>query len=141
MFKHLFSFKGRMSRGEYWVSAIVTPIVTVIFFLLLTNLAFDPEGLLTTLWMVAFFVAAIWYELAENTRRCHDLGRSGWWQLIPFYGVWMLFAAGQKGPNQYGPDPKSEEEYQDPMDMKRTKSEFDLELEAIRVDREQQARG
>lgn len=47
-----------------------------------------------------------------NIRRLHDLGRSGWWQLvslIPFayivLALFLLFAKGTQGPNEYGPDP------------------------------------
>jgi len=49
-------------------------------------------------------------------RRLHDTGRSGWWLLIwlvPLIGfiVLIVFWAieGERGPNQYGPDPKAGE--------------------------------
>ncbi|MBQ8418643.1 MAG: DUF805 domain-containing protein, partial [Phascolarctobacterium sp.] len=45
-------------------------------------------------------------------RRCHDLDRSGYWGLlvlIPvvnfFFLLYLLFAKGTEGWNQYGPDP------------------------------------
>jgi uncharacterized membrane protein YhaH (DUF805 family) len=44
--------------------------------------------------------------LAQGAKRCHDRGNSGIWQIIPFYGLWMLFADGDLGRNEYGANPK-----------------------------------
>ncbi|MAD39833.1 MAG: hypothetical protein CMO30_03750 [Tistrella sp.] len=60
-----------------------------------------------------FSLAAIWPSLAIGARRCHDRGRSGWFQLImliPLIGwIWLLveigFLRGTEGPNRFGPDP------------------------------------
>jgi uncharacterized membrane protein YhaH (DUF805 family) len=59
-------------------------------------------------------------SLAVTSRRLHDTGRSGWWQLLNLLGIipiigWigsivvLVFCAleGNPGPNQYGPDPKA----------------------------------
>lgn len=46
--------------------------------------------------------------LSEGTRRCHDLGHSGFWMLIPYYILWMLFQNSKVGPNEYGNNPKGE---------------------------------
>jgi uncharacterized membrane protein YhaH (DUF805 family) len=137
MFKHLFSFKGRMRRRDYWISAVATPFVTFILFLLIITGLPEDSPLAASLLLIVFGVG-IWYEMAENTKRCHDLGRSGWWQLIPFYGFALLFARGQEGPNEYGPDPKANDEIEKVagLDMKRPASQFDVEMAAIRLERE-----
>lgn len=44
--------------------------------------------------------------IVESSRRLHDIGRSGWWQLVPFYSLVLLFRKGDAGPNAYGPDPR-----------------------------------
>ena len=49
----------------------------------------------------------MWFQWAQGAKRCHDRNCSGWWQLVPFYALWMLFADGERGLNQYGPDPKN----------------------------------
>jgi len=36
------------------------------------------------------------------------MGNSGWWQLIPFYAIIMIFQDGQPGTNQYGENPKGD---------------------------------
>jgi uncharacterized membrane protein YhaH (DUF805 family) len=61
-----------------------------------------------------YTLAVLLPSLAVGARRLHDIGRSGWWQLIgiiPLVGAVVLivfFATeGERQPNAYGPDPKS----------------------------------
>lgn len=51
-------------------------------------------------------VPYFWFIWAQGAKRCHDRGNSGWFQIIPFYGLWMLFAEGETGTNEYGNSPK-----------------------------------
>ena len=51
-------------------------------------------------------VPYFWFIWAQGAKRCHDRGNSGWYQIIPFYGLWMLFAEGEIGTNEYGNSPK-----------------------------------
>ncbi|MGS2764061.1 DUF805 domain-containing protein [Sinomicrobium sp. M5D2P9] len=46
--------------------------------------------------------------IAQSAKRCHDRGYGGWYQLIPFFNIYLLFAESKYGPNQYGPNPKGE---------------------------------
>ena len=53
-------------------------------------------------------------SIAVTIRRLHDTGRSGWWwflSLLCGIGAIILFIfcliEGTRGPNEYGPDPKS----------------------------------
>jgi uncharacterized membrane protein YhaH (DUF805 family) len=56
---------------------------------------------------------ATWICLASGAKRCHDRGNSGLYQLIPFYGLWMLFGDGDHGSNHYGADPKGRMSHDD----------------------------
>ena len=62
----------------------------------------EPTGMLS----IVMFIPLIWFLIAQGAKRCHDRGNSGWFQLIPFYGLWMLFADSITGENEYGPNPK-----------------------------------
>ncbi|PWV48891.1 DUF805 domain-containing protein [Chitinophaga sp. S165] len=93
MFKHPFSFEGRIGRAEYAISygAYIALYVIV-------TVAKDGPGALLGL----LFIPAIWILFAQGAKRCHDLGKSGWWQIIPFYFFVMIFQAGDEGANEYG---------------------------------------
>ena len=93
-----FSFKGRIRRVEYGVSLII--YFFILFFLNLMSMTSDHAlfGLV--------YIPLLWFLYAQGAKRCHDLGNSGWWQIIPFYIFWLLFQDGQTGVNKYGNNPK-----------------------------------
>jgi uncharacterized membrane protein YhaH (DUF805 family) len=100
MFKNTFSFKGRIRRMEYGLSLLIfTPLYYLAIFLML-----DES---TMIFGSALMLPLFWFALAQGAKRCHDRGNSGFFQLIPFYGFWMLFADGERQTNEYGPDPKA----------------------------------
>jgi uncharacterized membrane protein YhaH (DUF805 family) len=97
MFKAPFSFEGRIRRTEYGITMIIYAFIYVfIIFMAESNGTFIYILVIPTLWF-------IW---AQGAKRCHDLGKSGMWQIIPFYALWMLFADGEHGLNEYGYNPK-----------------------------------
>lgn len=65
----------------------------------------QPSDNSAMLFLIAL-IPAYWFAFAQGAKRCHDRDNSGWFQLIPFFGLWMLFADGFHGPNQYGNNPK-----------------------------------
>lgn len=101
MFNNIFSFDGRIRRLEYGISIIIYGVIAFILDQIVKN-----NDSLT--WIYIAFIPMLWFLIAQNTKRCHDVGRSGWYQLIPFYGIYLLFADGESGNNQYGLNPKGE---------------------------------
>jgi uncharacterized membrane protein YhaH (DUF805 family) len=60
------------------------------------------QGVLNALFIIAMIMPGI----AVGVRRMHDVGKSGWFSLIPIYNIILAFTEGEKGTNQYGDDPK-----------------------------------
>lgn len=103
MFKNPFSFNGRIRRLEFGLSQILYLVIYLPMYYI-TFLAYPSA--VTMVPFVLLFIFLYWFIIAQGAKRCHDRGNSVWWQLIPFYGFWMLFAPGDIGDNEYGPNPK-----------------------------------
>ena len=56
---------------------------------------------------VIISIILFWFLLAQGAKRCHDRGNSGWFQIIPYYLFWMLFAKGEAANNKYSNSPKT----------------------------------
>ena len=126
MFKAPFSFDGRIRRIEYFLSGIVGGIVFSIAwalgigtFILGAGMGSAGGSVFGLLIGLAALVASMWFSLAQGVKRLHDLDKSGWLILLMFvpivnalFGLYMLFADGTVGPNQYGEDPINRMPYQ-----------------------------
>ena len=104
----LFSFNGRVGRGAYWATTVISAILVLwaAGYLLSDN----PNELVAALVGVAAALAyVIW--LATSVKRWHDRDKPGGWVLIYFVpivgGIWGLieqgFLRGTDGANEYGP--------------------------------------
>lgn len=73
----LFSFGGRNRRTRYWLTAICTNLL-----FLPANLSGDdmPGGV--TIFTLLIFLPAMWVLPANIAKRCHDLGKSGFFGLL-----------------------------------------------------------
>lgn len=100
MFENSFSFDGRIRRTEFGLSIIIYSVLSVIISFIITGSNGDAA------FLGLAYIPMFWFSLAQGAKRCHDLDNSGWWQIIPFYGLWLLFQDGQPGQNQYGTNPK-----------------------------------
>ncbi len=100
-FSQYANFSGRARRSEFW-NFILAYLASVIVAGIISAASSLVGGLLMLIAVVAFVVPA----LALNTRRLHDTGRSGWWQLISIVAI-FFYAEDSHGDNQYGPSPKA----------------------------------
>ncbi|MDO9154512.1 MAG: GYF domain-containing protein [Paludibacter sp.] len=98
MFSSPFSFDGRIRRTEYGISFIICVVVAVFVNALVKTGEFPIVGLA--------YIPMYWFLFAQGAKREHDLGYSGWWQLIPFRPLWLIFLKGEHGENKYGLNPK-----------------------------------
>jgi len=85
MWRAPFSFRGRIRRSEYGLSIIIH---LVCIFIPIVN------------------IISIWFILAQTVKRGHDVGKSAWWIILPFYPLILTFEEGDKGANEYGNNPK-----------------------------------
>ena len=103
-FKNYTKFSGRSSRSAYWFWTLWT-VIYALFIILLSAFSGDSS----ILYLVKVFNLAILlpsYALAA--RRLHDVGKSGWWQLvaitvvglIPLF-IWFI-TEGDSETNKYG---------------------------------------
>lgn len=90
-------FNGRAGRPEFWWFMLACVAVQLVFSILGMNLL----GMLASL-------ALLLPSLSSGARRLHDMGKSGWFQLlwfVPLLGWAVLIywlAQPSVGPNEYG---------------------------------------
>lgn len=118
MFKNLFSFEGRIRRTEYGISFIVYVICYL-------TIRISAEGAGGSKMILFGFIPMLWFLWSQGAKRCHDIGKSGWWQIIPFYFLWLIFQEGEAGDNEYGDNPKNNgsydsQQYENPFPEKPT---------------------
>ena len=100
MFKAPFSFEGRISRTEYLVTGMLFLVLYGIGCIVMVS-AGDayPLGLI-------IIIPAVWFAIAQGWKRSHDAGWHGAVSIIPYAGFVLLFVSGDKGTNEYGPNPR-----------------------------------
>lgn len=83
LFRFYFTFKGRATRRDFNIRYALVWFIGLIAASLL-DFFFAPngdgDGPFSTAWTLIMFVPT----LAVTCRRLHDLGYSGWWQLLVY---------------------------------------------------------
>ena len=99
-------FSGRARRKEFWMFVLINFIIAVVLSGVDMMLGL---GFLGFIYAIATLIPA----LAVGARRLHDIGKTGWWQLVglvPLIGLIILIIFfvmdSNPGDNQYGPNPK-----------------------------------
>ncbi len=103
------SFDGRINRWPYfWKPFLLGLAMSCFLFLCELSL---PLSIVAILFKIAPVFNVV-VTASFIVRRCHDLDKSGYWGLLTlvpivnfFFLLYMLFAKGTEGWNQYGPDP------------------------------------
>ena len=100
------TFGGRARRQEFWMFFLVDELLVLVLHAVGAVLGTFILGALYNL-------AVLVPRLAVGARRLHDMGRTGWWQLlllIPFVGFILLIGfwclEGERFENEYGAVPK-----------------------------------
>ena len=110
------NFNGRARRKEYWMFTLffMLFLLASIFVIAIIGPVSEEAEIFTIIIFVVFYLAHFVPALAVTVRRLHDTGKSGWMYLlafIPYIGGLIIFIftviEGDKGDNQYGPDPKA----------------------------------
>jgi uncharacterized membrane protein YhaH (DUF805 family) len=76
-----FSAEGRIGQKDFWLAAAILIVFSVF--------VHAAPGLGTFLW---FLSAYCW--ICIYAKRLHDMGRSGWLQILPFVLGWALMTVG-----------------------------------------------
>ena len=101
LFKLFFSCKGRIRRLDYFLALVVLTgfqFVNAILFYEAYLYPYPIMELITWILIYCFIAAGI--------KRCHDIGNSGWWFLIPLYPLLIILIKGESGENEYGKEPE-----------------------------------
>ena len=104
-------FNGRARRKEFWYFTLFSFLLAIALGIILGLLGVDPNGREFNYTFYAYDLAFLLPNIGVGVRRMHDIGRSGWYILVPVYNLILFCENGMVGDNEYGPDPKRNKEY------------------------------
>lgn len=108
------NFNGRARRKEYWMFVLVYVIISFVIGFIggIVYLISSTFGALVFGLTYVLSLALLIPTLAVLARRLHDVGKPTWFIVLAFipivnlYVFYLTLLEGDKGPNEYGPDPK-----------------------------------
>lgn len=98
------TFSGRARRKEYWMFFLFYVLFAFALGILFGIMGANETaaGMANMAYVLGLFIPSI----SVGVRRMHDIGRNGWWLIVPIVGLIFCFFEGTAGPNEYGPNPK-----------------------------------
>ena len=115
VYSHYAQFEGRARRSEYWYFHLFLALVSAAVSILesVFSKSAGIQSAINTAYGF-FTLGSLIPTIAVGCRRLHDIGKSGWYQLlslIPLVGTIILLVwdcqDSQPGPNLYGEYPKA----------------------------------
>lgn len=98
--KNYTTFTGRARRSEYWYFTLFNVLISIIIGVV--------GGYLNLPKISSYYTfATLCPAIAVGVRRMHDVGKSGWYLLIPIYNIILACKEGDSIENKYGLNPKS----------------------------------
>jgi uncharacterized membrane protein YhaH (DUF805 family) len=102
----LWSSKGRIARKTFWLRWLAGIGVNMAGgFVAGLLVAASGERSFQLISVLVQIVTSV-FLIIQSIKRLHDVGKSGWYSLIPFYNIVLYATAGVQGPNEYGEDPQ-----------------------------------
>lgn len=112
LFARPFSFRGRIRRLEYFLSCLIQA-VSIAGLVALCVALYDSSGAGAFSFIAAcgasvlLLVPIVWFGLAQEAKRLHDVGLSGWFALVPIFTFTLFFVPSRGGTNRWGSCPKA----------------------------------
>jgi uncharacterized membrane protein YhaH (DUF805 family) len=109
MESNLFSAEGRIRRSTYWARVIVATAIQI-----LAKFMAESDSSTAILCLIVILITGI-FSIFQGVKRMHDLGKSGWYIIIPIYNLILTFTDGTRGDNEYGENPKEKNTQEDEL--------------------------
>ncbi len=119
------TFDGQASKGEFWywfLFALICGVVATIIDIFIIGIPVESYGPAYWILSLVLFLPTI----SVAARRLHDVGKSGWWQLIALTGIgvilliiWWVSDGGKK----YRPSTTRRDDDEPPARKSRERSE------------------
>jgi uncharacterized membrane protein YhaH (DUF805 family) len=108
--KNYANFNGRARRSEYWYFTLMNTIILIglqVFAGVCASGGMGSIAMILGLLYLIYSLGTLIPSIAVGVRRMHDVGKSGWFLLIPIYNLILACTDSQAGSNEYGLNPKT----------------------------------